>query len=164
MTSAMELVRLAMAFEARLWVANERLELDVPEDFPDGLVQLLRENKAEVLGYLRQHPVPDVKKYPLKYPDRPRTSDQELAEMVQTVRDRGFVLAWSTALNDLVAFHKSEIDLRLIPPGFVPYSTKELAVLFSNDQDPPSIESLRLIHEAKKYGGRIIDGPAGSPS
>jgi hypothetical protein len=155
MTSAVELVRLAIAFEARLWIDDDRLELDVPADFPAGLVLLLREHKAEVLGYLRQHPIPAETQYRLKYPRFPQASDQELAEILQTVQQRGFVLVWSTNLNDLVAFHRPELDLHLIPPGFVPYSTRELAVLFSQDVEPPSTEGLRLIHEAKKYGGRI---------
>jgi hypothetical protein len=160
MTSAIELVRLAIAFEGRIWIDNDRLELDVPDDFPAGLIQLLREHKIEVLEYLRQHPKPAVKQYRLRYPEFPQTSDQELAEILQTVRRRGLILVWSTTLKDLVAFHRPELDLRQIPPGFVPYSTRELTVLFGQDA-ALSKEGLRLVHEAKKYGGRVIDDLTG---
>ena len=38
---------------ARLWAEKDRLELDAPADFPDEMIELLRQHKAEVLAYLR---------------------------------------------------------------------------------------------------------------
>ena len=42
------------------------------------------------------------------------------------------------------------------PPGFVPYSKQEMEELFGEGKDAPSPEGLRLIHEAKKCGARVI--------
>lgn len=41
---------------AKLWVEGERLELDLPDEFPDDLVELLRQHKNEVLAHLRSEP------------------------------------------------------------------------------------------------------------
>ena len=163
MNAAMELVRLTAAFNARLWMENDRLELDVPADFPTGLVQLLREHKAEVLDYLSQHPQPSGQRWRIKFSESQYSDDAEIEDIRQSIHQRGVVLVWSTALDDLVAFHRPEFDLHDIPPGFVPYSTRELAVLFGQ-HGVPSHENLKLIHEAKKYGVRIIDDAEGKSS
>ncbi|MFC1944490.1 hypothetical protein ACFLX5_03225 [Chloroflexota bacterium] len=54
----------------------------------------------------------------------------ELDEIVTRVEEKGYVLLWSTVLQDLVAFYKTDADLGRIPPGFVPYSDQELWELF----------------------------------
>jgi uncharacterized protein YaaR (DUF327 family) len=108
------------------------------------------------MEYLSQHPLTTNRSYQLKYPQAQSANDDELAEMLQTVDQRGLVLVWSETLNDLVAFHKAGLDLLQIPPEFVPYSTWELSVLFRNDNDL-NIEDLRKIHQYKKNGCRIID-------
>lgn len=46
------------------------------------------------------------------------------------------------------------------PTPFSQASTREMAVLFSKDS-ASSTENLRLIHEVKKYGGRIVEGRTG---
>jgi len=66
------------------------------------------------------------------------------------------VLLWSTILEDYIAFYRTEADRKKIPPGFVPYSEQELRELFGEGKTAPSPNGLRLIHQAKKYGGRII--------
>jgi hypothetical protein len=55
-----------------------------------------------------------------------------------------------------VAFYKTEADREKIPPGFVPYSDKELFELFGKNSSPRK-HTLRLIHEAKKLGARVVD-------
>jgi hypothetical protein len=72
------------------------------------------------------------------------------------VLTKGFVLLWSNTLNDLVAFYKTEVDREKIPPGFVPYSDKELWELFGKNL-PPGRHTLRLIHEAKKLSWHVVD-------
>ncbi|HZA23675.1 MAG TPA: hypothetical protein VFA32_13930, partial [Dehalococcoidia bacterium] len=94
--------------------------------------------------------------YRLKYPGLQQRDDPELAEMVRNVNQQGYVLLWSAVLGDLIAFYKTGTDRREMPPGFVPYSDRELQVLF-REEGLLSAESLRLIHEAKKCGGRITD-------
>ena len=91
----------------------------------------------------------------LKYPDAP-ADDQELTEIENRVSTKGYVLLWSNTLNDFVAFYKAEADREKIPPGFVPYSDKELYELFGKNSSPRK-HTLRLIHEAKKLGGSVVD-------
>jgi len=93
--------------------------------------------------------------YRLKYPDAP-AADQELTEIENRVLTKGYVLLWSNTLNDFVAFYKTEADREKISPGFVPYSDKELCELFGKSSSPRK-HTLRLIHEAKKLGGCIVD-------
>ena len=159
MTNATELVQLTRALGARLWVEGGRLELDAPADFPSGLIQLLRQHKGEVLAYLCQHS-DKQQSYRLKYPRLEQPDDPELAEIVGCVNQQGYVLLWSTVLGDLIAFYKIGTNLAEIPPGFVPYSDRELQVLFVDGGLLP-VESLRLIHEVKKFGGQIADESRG---
>ncbi len=60
------------------------------------------------------------------------------------------MLLWSTVLEDLVAFFKTEADRAKIPPGFVAYSEAELIHLFGDGGTMPSTHALKLIHDAKK--------------
>ncbi|MFC1944984.1 hypothetical protein ACFLX5_05880 [Chloroflexota bacterium] len=92
--------------------------------------------------------------YHLKYSDTQAISE-ELNEIVARVRGEGYVLLWSTVLEDSVAFYKTEADRQKIPPGFVPYSDQELWGLFGEGKAAHSPDKLRLIHEAKKKGARI---------
>ena len=96
-----------------------------------------------------------ARNYRLKYPDAP-ADDQELTEIENRVLTKGYVLLWSNALNDFVAFYNTEADREKIPPGFVPYSDKELFELFGKNLSPGK-HTLRLIHEAKKLGGYVVD-------
>ena len=52
MTIAVELVRHVQSLGARLWVEEEQLQLDAPSDFPDDLIDLLRQHKADILEIL----------------------------------------------------------------------------------------------------------------
>jgi hypothetical protein len=67
-------------------------------------------------------------------------------------------------LQDLIAIYKTEEDRKRIPPGFVTYSEDELQTLFGATDDSVSSNSLRLIHEVKKLGGRIAGSESGSGS
>ena len=93
--------------------------------------------------------------YHLKYPDS-QTTEQELREIEARVHKEGFVLLWSHVLEDFVAFYSDEESRGKITPGFVPYSEDELWELFGEGKPHPSQQTLRLIHEAKKQGGRTI--------
>ncbi len=97
--------------------------------------------------------------YQLKYPDS-HTTEQELREIAARVHKEGFVLLRSHALEDFVAFYNTEADREKIPPGFVPYSEDELRELFGAGKPHPSQQTLRLIHEAKKLGGCVVDNEA----
>ena len=94
--------------------------------------------------------------YHLKYPDS-HTTEQELREIAARVHKEGFVLLWSHVLKDFAAFYNTEADREKIPLGFVPYSKDELWGLFGEEKKYPSRQTLRLIHEAKKLGGCVVD-------
>lgn len=96
-----------------------------------------------------------AERYRLKYPEG-QASQQELAEIETRVNKEGFVLLWSHALRDFVAFYQDEETRSKIPPGFVPYSKAELWELFGEGKRQPSQQTLRLIHEAKKLGGVLL--------
>ncbi len=82
-------------------------------------------------------------------------ADDELAEIERRANEAGYVLCWSEALEDFIAFHREDIDSTTIPPGFVAYSLTELTHLFREDGQPLSVNALLLVHQAKKFGAII---------
>ena len=81
--------------------------------------------------------------------------DAELDDIVRHVREDGYVLLWSNVLEDSVAFIHDDFDPVRLPHGFVPYTLSELLKLFADGS--LSADSLRLIHVAKKHGGKVTD-------
>ena len=55
-------------------------------------------------------------------------------------------------LDDLIAFHRDDVDPETIPVGFVPYSARELQELFGPDKPDISPDTLWRIHAAKIIG------------
>ena len=80
-----------------------------------------------------------------------------MPELVRRVEEEGYVLLWSNVLQDLVAFHRNDVDPATIPAPFVPYSDDERRHLFGEDGTEPSPDALRLIHAAKRTGAVITD-------
>jgi hypothetical protein len=132
----------------KLEVVGDKVRLTPGSLVPPDIIEELRQHKSEIIAHLTG------KRYPLKYPDAP-ADDQELTEIENRVLTKGYVLLWSNTLNDFVAFYKTEADREKIPPGFVPYSDKELCELFGKNSSPRK-HTLRLIHEAKKLGGCVV--------
>ena len=93
-------------------------------------------------------------RYRPKYPEG-QCRDKELAEIVDRVHREGFVLLWSRILEDFVAFYRDEEARGKIPPGFVPYRDNELSEIFG--KQPMSRDKLKLIHEAKKLSGCVVE-------
>ena len=122
------------------------------------LVATLRQYKSEVIKLLISQSYTEMslqpKAYRLKYPDA-RITREELEQIAQRVKSEGYVLLWSTVLDDLVAFYHDEESRGKIPPGFVPYREGELNKLFGGHKQV-SIAALKLIHEAKKAGGAKV--------
>jgi|TARA_B100002003_G_C13774740_1_gene384079 hypothetical protein len=134
-----------------VWVDGDDLQVEGRSTLEAlAALERLREHKAEVIQCLNQ------KNYRKKYPDEP-LGDQELEEIAQRVETEGFVLCWSEAVEDFVAFYSGEKNRQSVPPGFVPYSLEELSKLFAEGEEPLSPNGLRLVHQAKKMGGRVID-------
>ena len=150
----------ALLTEVEFWgaivaVADDRLVLDVPEDFPDDLVQCLQKQKRDVMDSVRSSSIVWLKqRYRRNYPGN-GTGTREMAEIEHVVGEEGISLTWSDVLQDFVAFCRSEEDREKIPPGFVPYSDAELFHLFGPAQPEISTSMLRLMHAAKKAGARI---------
>lgn len=99
--------------------------------------------------------------YRQKFPGDGPPGDAELAEISARVLIDGYVLLRSTVLGDLVAFYRDEEARGKIPPGFVPYSLGELTALFGEGAKK-SVHDLRLIHEAKRQGCRVVESPGAS--
>ncbi len=117
---------------------------------PSELVDELKLHKRDVIALLRlkgRKP-----KYPGSLQDGP--SEKELAEIASTVENEGYVLLWSNVLCDLVAFYRDQEDKKLIPSVFVAYSKAELRELFGDKA--LSSDMMKLIHEAKKQGGKVV--------
>jgi hypothetical protein len=128
-------------------ISRDKLQLEPGSRVPEELVEELKSHKQDIILL--------EKGYRLRYPGN-QVTDQELTEIEARVERDGYVPLWSNALNDFVAFYKTEADRVKIPPGFVPYSDKELFELFGKNSSPRN-NTLRLIHEAKKLGGRVVD-------
>ena len=111
-----------------------QIVLNPGDRVPVGLREEIKLHKADLLDQL--------------------TDDSELIEIVRQVRQQGHVLLWSSVLQDLVAFAQTDADRENVPSSFTVYTVAELVEVFGDGT--PSPGSLKLIHEAKKYGGRII--------
>ncbi len=114
---------------------GEKLSLKPASRVPEQLMNEIRLYKSDLLDVL------------------PR--DEELDDIVRHVRDYGYVLLWSNVLEDSVAFIEDDFDPACLPDGFVPYTLGELLKLFTDTS--LSADSLRLIHVAKQYGGKVTD-------
>ena len=136
-------------------VSGDKVRLEPGSRVPKRLLEALRKDKAEVLAYLKEHQDWVAAKYGLRYSSPDRPGADELEEIERRVARNGYVLLWSTELDDLVAFYNTDEDRRLIPPGFIAYSEQELRALFGTTDDL-LLESLRLIHHAKKLGAEVI--------
>ena len=105
---------------------------------------------AELIDDIRLHKPELISKVPPRHP-----MDSELSEIVRQVRAKGYVCLWSTVLEDNIAFVDDILEDDLRPEGFVIYTLDELSKLFGDSS--LSADSLRMIHTAKKYGGKITD-------
>jgi len=150
----------ALLAEVDFWnaivtVDGDGLVLDVPEDFPDDLVQRVQEQKREVMDSVRSSSIGWLKKrYKRIYPEE-GTGPGEITEIERLVGEKSISLTWSDVLQDFVAFYRTEADRPKIPPGFVAYSDAELCCLFGLEQPDVSASTLQLIHVTKKMGMRI---------
>ena len=133
---------------------NGNLWLEPASVIPSGLLELVKAHKPEIMAHLGgKDQTPK-----LKYPDDSVASDKELAEIEATVREHGICTLYCYVLKDYVAFVKDESYLKDVLPDFIPYLSSELRLF--GGTDAPSVAKLRLIHEAKKQGARIVDNEA----
>ena len=150
--AAIELLEQLGARGVSVSLDRDELVLRPGSKVPPELLAEVREHKSELITRLRRQ---KERHYRQKYPDEP-LGPQELQEIVQRVEAKGYVLCWCEVVEDFVAFYREVKDRESIPPGFVPYSMEELSKLFAEGDKALSQNALRLIHEAKKPGGRVI--------
>jgi hypothetical protein len=118
---------------------GETLVLEPAELVPPELIDDIRLHKSELIN-----------KVPPRHP-----LDSELSAIVYQVSAKGYACLWSTVLEDNIAFVGDILEDDLRPVGFVIYTLDELSKLFGDSS--LSADSLRMIHTAKKYGGKITD-------
>ena len=137
-------------------VNRDRIRLTPSSQIPPSLVEEIRENKADLLDYLRQEEARNPSLI-VENSTVDEVTQIEFQEIERAVFEKGYVLLWSYVLDDCIAFYNPERDLVNIPPAFVAYSTVELWHLFGDEEYSPSRGDLLRIHEAKKTGAEIID-------
>ena len=149
MSQPADLVEQAKAMGAIFEITTNSVKVRRPQGpLPSDLQTKLRRYKDEIRAELAK------RRYRPVFP-HPAQRDDELKELVRKVEEEGYVLLWSNVLEDLVAFHRDDVDPATIPAGFIPYSEEELCYLFPEDEHPTSENALRLIHKAKTMGARI---------
>jgi hypothetical protein len=153
---AAEVLTTLKGLGVRAWAEGEKLVVEPGSRVPAALVPEIRRHKAEILVLLAGKAEGEHRqcRYRQVYPG-PGPGEGELAEMERRVNREGSVLCWAEILDDFVAFHRDDVDPASLPPDFVPYSLEELTHLFREDGEPLSINALRLVHQAKKMGGRV---------
>ena len=126
------------ALGVTMTASGSRLDLRPGSSVPGDLQVAVRLYKLDLIDRL-----------PPELPD-----DAELVEIVGRVWDQGYVLLWSNVLSDFVAFVRTDEDAKAVPRYFTVYNLAELLEVFGDEAPSPS--ALKLIHNAKKYGGKII--------
>ena len=151
MSQSGDLVEQARAMGAIFEVTSHGVKVTRPQGpLPSELLAELRRHRDEIRAEL------DKRRYSPAFP-HPDQRDDEMAELVRRVEEEGYVLLWSNLLDDLVAFHRDDVDPATIPAPFVPYSDDERRHLFGEDGTEPSPDALRIIHAAKRTGAVITD-------
>ncbi len=118
---------------------GQRLVLHYESPPPDDLRQELRQHKPEILSLLK-----------------PQAPIWHAHEIAKAVREEGVCIFWSDLFGEMVAFIKDETFKGRVPCGIVAYSDAELYKLFGSTQSL-SHDTLGLIHEAKRHGGKVTD-------
>jgi len=80
--------------------AGDKLRLNPGAAVPAGLMAEVKQRKNELIKILK------LRDYQPKYLE-PEATDKELAEIMARVYSEGYILLWSTVLEDLVAFYKN---------------------------------------------------------
>ena len=146
-----DLVEQATAMGATFELTTNGVKVSRREGpLPSDLLEELRKHKDEIRRELARCQCEDV----YSHPDQ---RDYELMELVRRVEEEGYELLWSNVLNDLVAFHRDDVDPAEIPAGFVPYSDDELRYMFGNDGARLLPGTLRLIHATNRAGTSTMD-------
>ena len=144
-----DLVEQATAMGATFELTTNGVKVSRREGpLPSDLLEELRRYKDDIRRELAKCHYDDV----YSHPDQ---RENELMELVRAVKRDGYVLLWSNVLNDLVAFHRDDVDRAAIPAEFVPYSDNELRHIYGEDKPDMTEHTIRVLHKAKVLGGKI---------
>ena len=152
MSQLTDLIEQAKAMGAIFDVTTEGVKVRRPRGpLPADTLATLKKHKDEIRAELIKP------RYRPLFPDLDQRA-AEMEELVHRVEEEGYVLLWSNVLQDLVAYHRDDVDPATIPAGFVPYAEEELRHLFPEDDHATcdySENALRFIHAAKTTGAQI---------
>ena len=118
----------------------DKLKVRSPEPLPDALLQELKERKAEILDILR-----------------PRSKEWHAQEIASRVKADGLCVFWSEVFSEMMAFIRDESFRSQVPCGIVVYSLQEIDELWGEGKPQIPLQTLRLIHEAKRHGGKVSE-------
>ena len=146
-----DLIRHIRATGADVQVRGDKVAIKPLNNIPKDVVTALIRNKGALIAHLlseRSH-------------DRTLLDHGVEIEMLRRSEERiqteGHVLIWSTLFGEPVYFCRDEQAADNAPRGIVAYTLHELETLFGEPESSPSAASFQMIHQVKKYGGRIID-------
>lgn len=146
MTEVATLIEQARSLGATLRVQGDTVKVKAPAPLPAEVMEALRQHKAEIIRALTMPPVPPPPQNPVAEAER----------VPHIVREKGRCLLWAEAVKDYVAFALNDEEARKVPPGYVVYTLTELEALYGPGKKAPSLAVLRMIHQAKKLGGRVV--------
>jgi len=118
----------------------DKLKVRSPEPLPDALLQELKEHKAEILDILR-----------------PRSKEWHAQEIAAKVKVDDCCVFWSDVFGEIMAFIREESFRSKVPCGIVVYTLAEIEELWGEDKPKIPPETLRLIHETKRTGGKVAE-------
>ena len=149
MMDAASLIERLDSLGISMTLEGEKLIARPKDRVPTDLIPVLKKHKPDLVQYLRRRGC--QQDFHGAGPGQ-----NELQELVRRVKAERYVLCWSEVLQDLVPFHGDDLDPSTIPPGFTAYSEQELCHLFDGNGDPLSKNALRLVHDAKTTGAKVI--------
>ena len=132
-TTAEELITKAESLGASFTLSGDKVKVEASEPLPADFVAELRQYKPEIVAQLI------------------------FVEIERGVQVEGFALCYCRELNDCVVFHRDDVDPSSLPKDFVRYSMSELELLFGDGKPELSQSALRLIHQSKLMGMKVVD-------
>lgn len=119
------------------------LWLEPASVIPPELLEAVKQQKRAIIAHLAR---PELADGP------PEWHAQHVAQAVQR---EGVCLFWSELFGEMVAFVRDDSFLPHVPQGVVVYRDAELRHLFGEGKVSPSDGALKIMHAAKKAGGKV---------
>ena len=146
-----ELIRQIRAVGADFQVRCDQLAVKPLNNIPQEVLTAVIRNKGAVIASL--HREQSIDKVLLDH----GVEKEVLRRSEVRVQSEGHILVWSTLFNEPAYFCRDNQAADNAPRGIVAYTLRELETLFGNPESSPSAAGFQMIHQIKKYGGRIVD-------